>query len=294
VNPNGPRALWAGLLAIICASLARTADAYPNLQLYSPQAVYVNEHDDPWFEETWFVPTKEFELWLVAWREDADILDVRITIAVPEDEFEQPDSWVKLQWLDGSPIGDYYADYPPGAEYSNYVPPPVNIPLPGTLQLDFDDSSDEHYLNGTPIMGDPDAEPPKYLPFHGVFPTWFAEAWLGTLPTKSEPRDDIWNSVGDDGEGVPWVPPDEDGDYPYDTAPGVIYKLWVEVEGFTKVHFDAHDGLYNANGKHYKTVFCPFSHDLATPEPASLFFFGAVVPGVLAAVSGRRRRRGRT
>ena len=298
--PTTRRAARVVLVLALWALVPGGAAAYPNLQLYSPQAVYVDKHDDPWFEETWFVPTKRFELWLLSWSEKSDIFDVRLSIAVPDDEFGNDDSWVKLQWLDKSPMDDYvsnyYSDYPPGAKWSNYLPPPVNIPISGELQLRFteDDGHAAHYLFGTPIMGDPTAEPPRYLPSHGVYPTWFAEVWMGTVPTATHPEDDIWDTVTDDGVGVHWAPPDDNGEYPYDTAPGVIYRLAVTVEGFSKVHFDAHDGLYNANGKHYKTVFCPFSHDLATPEPASAIFLLATVSGIAGAAAmrggGRARR----
>lgn len=293
------RGLTALLVAVTLWPVA-PAIAYPNLQLYSPQGTYVAEHPDPWVSESWLVPGGSFDVWLVAWHESSDIYDIRISLAVPEEEFNSGGS-IRVSWAESKPGS--YVYYPPGANSSGYVPTPFNIPDTAEVELKFnhDDIDDppnplsppprpysDYYVNGTPILGDPITGQP--MAPHGVYPTWFGELWMGTLTTESGSTDEIWNSVSDDGEGVHWVEPDEFGEYPYDTAPGVIYKLHVEIDGFSKVQFDAHDGLFN-NPKHYKTVFCPFSHNLVTPEPGSMVFMGAVFAGAVARRIRTKRRR---
>jgi hypothetical protein len=261
------------LAMIIALSLSRVAGAVPELQLYIPEQ-YDSVYDP--VTESWVTDEAHyFELWLLASTPNnppngPTIEDVRVSIAVPEEEFNTG-ARVLVGWAypDGSEpawyqarLSDPYYDAP----LWDFVPNPYVLQDGATQTMPFvstdvwtEATPDGHFYYGFPFLGDPALG--QTLPGHGEFPTWFGEVMIGDAETKHPewsalPENQVWDAQIHD-----------PGQY---TQEGLIYKLAVQVEGFSEVHFDAHDGHETPNK--YKAVFSPFSHDalLTGGEPSGL------------------------
>jgi hypothetical protein len=254
--------------------MAYWASAEPQLQLYIPGSTYQKHDPDAWQEESWVYSDdgKEVDLWLLAYNRRDPIQNVRIAVAVRGDELVEGNS-VSVSWAAGEPTG--YPNYPGGDPfYGLDTPTPHYIPQTGAVTLQAAD-----FTVGYPQIG----EPPDTsdMPAHGVYPTPFAELYMGKLNTPSG-VDQIWDAIG--------VPLEDATSF----KNGVIYKLHVEVHGFTCVHFDAHDGTYDRKNS---ATFAPFSHDAdgnfgngVIPEPATMLLLGTIFVGGIGYGLKRRAR----
>jgi hypothetical protein len=222
---------------------AQNSWAIPNLQIYIPGATYDME------TETWIIHSYDYDLWVIG--AHTNVYDVKFAAAVPLGE----DGSISVEWLDpvsadygGGGVTSLILDEPNGLEYALYRDSyEASDPAPDTYAFASD---------AVPIMGNG-----KEIAGHGVFPTDFYEYFIGDFIIGT---DIVQN----------FIPGDEWGD----TAPGVIKKFHIAVDGYSWVDIVAYDHIVKSNNK-AKFVFSPFSHDgessAPVPEPATILILSA-------------------
>ncbi|HWR83186.1 MAG TPA: choice-of-anchor N protein [Candidatus Deferrimicrobium sp.] len=136
-----------------------------------------------------------------------------------------------------------------------------DTPVDGGISVNGASLMASAFKFGVPPMADDSGT----MPTHGIYPTYFAEFFIGNILNAPETVYDMQ--------------PGQTG-----SAPGKTFKYQVSTS-YDFVHFDAF-GYYDP----YKFKFAPFSHDAeyAIPEPGSflLLTLGLLGTGII-----RRRRR---
>jgi len=265
---------------VVALLLPRLAAAEPEFQLYIPGANYASGDPDAWRNEGWVWDNTmgtTFELWLLAYNTKSNLDNVQISVAVHGEQLEalKGDPALKVSWVDGASVEDKYLEQDRLVWSSQY------FSVPDTGQLTLGAGS---FALGTPKLGDPFVPSSwRDMAAHGVYPTEFAELYIGHLDTASG-TDGIWDAQVDP------------TNIHYD---GVVYKLLVEVDPrLTCIHFDAHNGSYDPK---VRAAFAPFSHDCSNyghgdgaepiPEPTSMAFLGSIFVGGFVRVLNSRRRK---
>jgi hypothetical protein len=165
---------------------------------------------------------------------------------------EQEDPWVDETWITATSSFDLWLIGANLTIYNVFATLAIPDGESGSIMITPYDGSlptvsitEQDFLFGVPDNLSP----------HGVYPGLYYEYLVGDLIVGSE---QVYNMV--DGGGP---------------APGDVQKLHMEIDGFTQVHFDAHDGIVKADN--YKSVFAPYSHNAMAviPEPNTVILLGA-------------------